>query len=340
MKSSDFRYIDGSLVFPQPFFEGKTQMFNFVFSSDLPTLQKVCDAWFNEPTDGAVYYEPFMPFVILTFSNNGKAHSVVPPFDQWGGADYKEVIFSIPVVRIKKAGPVRIAEYVGTLVPFIFVDIPIPLVPGREIYGLPKSVGWIDTPGSTNPAGLKCSLEAVSTPAFGPDVQYARKTIAAIQQTGAHSEPHVWSDMETAFKAIGQLVFGGERITLPGISLAVEIAEIFARHQQPFTSLRQLRAIDSSSAAAYQSVVDYTATMTRFHGAGLLNGTYTLQMPPDALYPVGQTLGLRDGQQADAAFWLDWEFTFDKGKDVWTRRPKPSFWQWLKEGTGLLMGNG
>jgi len=326
-----FHYLNGTLGFPAPFYEGGSMMYSFVFSSDLDKLQKVCDAWFNVPSGGEVYYRPLLPIVIATFYNNAASNPLTPPFDQWGHTAYQEVVFSILVVRLKKKGGVWIAEHVSAFVPYIFVDNMFALAAGREVYGMPKSMSWIDVPADAQAADKQFRIEAISAAAFSPGAAFARKLVAEVRQQGSGAAPSLWKDMETAFEAMKNMVFGGSHITLPGLGLVVEIAEIFLEQKLPFSSLRQLRAIDSSETAVYQAVVDFYARMKKFHGAGELPGDYILQLPQDAVYPIARDLGLRDGQKAESAFWLHWDFVFETGREVWSTQANLTFFQWLRE---------
>jgi hypothetical protein len=334
MSQSTFHYIDGTLGFPPPFHESGAQFYTFVFSSTQEKLQKVCDHWFNIPAGGAVRCEPLLPVVLVTFARYAQAGPASPPFDQWGFVPYQEVIFSIFAVRLKKVGGTWLAEHVGALVPYIYVDDAIAMVAGREVYGMPKTMASISLPEGPHASPLQFSLETVSTPRFSPDEPFRAMPIASLQQVvPLQAKPlHVWEDMEAAVQAIRGIIFGGHQIHLPSVGLLLEVADIFIEHKLPFSSLRQLRSLSAPDQAAYQSIVDFSARMERFERAGLLPGSFSLSLPENALYPIGEDLGLADGQKAEAAFWLDWDFLFEGGREVWQpAAARLSFWQWLRQ---------
>lgn len=338
MGHSAFHYIDGSLGFPPPFRESGAQFYTFVFSSSQEKLQKVCDNWFNIPSGGAVRYEPLLPVVLVSFARYASSAPASPPFDQWGFVPYHEAIFSIFAVRLKKVGGIWLAEHVGALVPYIFVDDTIAMAAGREVYGMPKTMAKIGLPEGPHAPDLEFSLETVSTPRFSPDEPFRSMPIASLSQAGEaeKGQLHVWEDMEAAFKAIQGIVFGGHQIHLPSAGLLLEVADMFLERKLPFSSLRQLRSLSAPDQAAYQSIVDFSARMERFERAGLLPGHFRLSLPENALYPISEDLGLADGQKAEGAFWLDWDFLFEGGREVWQPTPaRLSFWQWLQ---GWLRG--
>lgn len=327
-----FHYLNGSLGFPAPFYEGGSSMMSFVFKSDTAKLQAVCDAWFNTPTGGDLYYQPLLPVVLVTYASNQHSRPDVPPYNAWGSVAYNEVIFSIFVVRVKKRGSVWVAEHLSALVPYIFVDDAIVMAGGREVYGMPKALGRIQLPDSPSAPDKHFSLESVSTARFSPDVPFSWLPVASIQQLpDAQPHPHhAWADTKEAFEALRQLVFGGTHVEVPGIGLAVEVADMVLEQKLPFCSLRQVRSVASSEAAVYQAAVEFSAKMVKFHGAGLLHGTYEITLPENALFPIAADLGLRTGQQAEAAFWLHWDFLFETGREVWSAQQRPTIWDLLR----------
>lgn len=331
MNNTPFRYINGSMAFPPPFQETGSHFNNFVYTVDPKKLQKVCDQWFNIPSNGEVYYQPLLPVVLVTFGDCQSARPDVGPYKDWGFIKYREVIFSIFTVRLIKKGGIWLADHVGALVPYIFVDDSIVMAAGREVYGMPKIMSTIQIPENIHEGSPKFSLASVSTQQFDPNIAFQNLPIASIEQEKSNdATPHRWADMKTAFEEIKHLIFGGNHITLPDFDLLIEMGKVFLEQKLPFSSLRQLRNIDSSDTAAYQAIVDFYARMTKFESAGLLPGNYRLNLPDNKLFPIAEDLGLQDGQLADAAFWLKWNFIFETGTNVWTNQAEMTFWQLLK----------
>lgn len=335
-----FYYLNGSMDFPAPFLLQGARFNSFLYTVDSSKLQEVCDHWFNIPSGGEVYYQPLLPVVLVTFADYKRSGPDVKPYKEWGYVAYREVIFSIFVVRLKKENDVWLADHVGALVPYIFVDNPLVMAAGREVYGMPKMMANIHLPEKTDAVTPEYRIEALSTTHLNPNQPFHTIPLAGIKQKegNPHEEAsHRWRDRQTAFEELKKLIFGGDHITLPDLNLLIEIGEVFGEQKLPFSSLRQLRNINSSHTAAYQSIIDFYARMVHFEGAGLLPGTYSIDLFPNALYPFGEDLGLQSGQVADAAFWIEWDFIFEKGTDVWSIQPRVTFWQWLHRATqGLL----
>ncbi len=326
-----FQFLNGALNLPQPFEENGSLMMNFLFKSDLKSLQTICDKWLNEPTNQELYYQPLAPIVQITFANAKKSYPSSEPYKDWGVIPYQEVIVSIFVLRVKKEGGIWIAEHVSALVPYIFVTDAIVMSTGREIYGMPKALGWIELPASLGEANKVFKLSSVSALHFERGVPFSKEQLLSITQTSQVSIPFTeeWQDIESAAKAIKKMMFGEGHIEIPRLKLIVEIAEILIEKKLPFTSLRQVRSIAEPENAVYKSVIEFNATALKINGGGRINGEFQLHMPGNDLFPMASDLGLSDGQVAEAAFWLDWDFVFGTGKAIWSTEQKPSLFKRL-----------
>ncbi len=327
--SATFNYQNGSLNFPAPIGLQGAMMMCFNFQSDLQSLQKVCDNWLNIPSNQEVYYQPLLPNVLVTFSNYAGCYPLVAPFDNWGTIPYQELIFSIFVVRIKKVGDVWISEHVSALVPYIFVDDAIIMASGRELYGMPKAYGTIVQPTSPTETNKVFTVSTISTALFSKGVSFSNLILSSITQI-ADNNNKVSSeikDLEIAVNEVKNLIFGDGHIVIPGLGLVIEIAELLVEKCLPFTSLRQFRSITSADTSCYKSIVDFNAKFQQLNGIGILEGTYQLGLPQNDLFPIASDLGLVDKQIALSAFWINWDFVFEQGTEVWTNEMKPDFWK-------------
>jgi hypothetical protein len=294
-------------------------MMSYLYASDMASLQAVCDSWFGPVAeDGEYRYEPLSPVVVVTFADYQGARPLSLPYTNWGVAPYHEVIYSFFVVRLKKTAGVWLADRVGSFVPYIFVDDSIAMVAGREVYGMPKNIGWIEMPPTTDATDYQLRLETVTTPEFTPGRQFTRLAITEINSTGV-TLGEIWNDVETAYAALRDLIFGAHHLHLPDLNLIIELADAFKDHELPFCSFRQTLSVENSTDAVYQAAVDLVAHMDNFHTGGLLHGTHQLKLPQNALFPIADSLGLHDGQLALAAFTITWDFTFTTGTTIWSR---------------------
>jgi hypothetical protein len=334
-----FYYLNGAMTFPQPFDEKGSTMMSFMFKSDIQCLQKICDQWLNTPSNNELYYQPLAPIVQITFADTKQSRPSSEPYHDWGIIPYQEVIVTMFVVRLSKLGPVWVAEHISALVPYIFVTDAIVMANGREVYGMPKALGWVDLPKSVQESPKNFQLETVGAPYFMKGVPFSKNLLLSIVQTSEQDIPitEEWKDLSSAAAAIKKLMFGEGHLEIPGIELLIEIAKIWADEELPFTSLRQVRSISAPGEAVYQAIVEFNAKSLKVNGGGLINGSFQLKLPHNDLFPIAADFGLSDGQMAEAAFWLDWDFLFDTGKEIWNaqQQQQPGFWNKLTQFMGF-----
>src|SRR4029450_8834867 len=94
----------------------------------------------------------------------------------------------------------------------------------------------------------------------------------------------------------------------------------------PIVFLKQFRDIADTEKAAYQAIVKAPATLTEFHGGGLLLDRYQLVLNDLQSHPIAKTLGLQTEQgriQAIAAAWLHIDFPMQEGVELWRAKPRP-----------------
>lgn len=105
--------------------------------ADLARLQRVCDSYLNFNADHAdrppVYFKPAAPFVLMQTVNYDKLE-----IDQIGWLRQHEAIFSIPLEWYELKGDSWVFRDWAMTYPFIYLDHPISIWMGREMYGWPK----------------------------------------------------------------------------------------------------------------------------------------------------------------------------------------------------------
>ncbi len=105
--------------------------------ADLVRLQAICDAYLNflnSPDDRPpVYFKPALPFVLLQTVNYDKLE-----IEKIGWLTQHEAIFSIPVEWYEWKVDRWVFKDWGMTYPFLYLDHPISIWIGREMYGWPK----------------------------------------------------------------------------------------------------------------------------------------------------------------------------------------------------------
>jgi hypothetical protein len=147
-------YIDrcGEQVFVPPFTADITDFYGFGVKADHETLNaNICNRFFNDPLgyDGQNRPRRFtaLQYVFFVFNLIEKACSTDQNYKDSGVFSYKEAAVWM-IIADHETNTIR------WFLPYVFVDSPYALHPGREIYGFPKTMGTCGIPEGPEPPEL------------------------------------------------------------------------------------------------------------------------------------------------------------------------------------------
>jgi hypothetical protein len=331
----NLKYVDyaGEINYPWPWGLERAHYSSFLFLSKKKHLQKICDTWYNDPTNGELQFEPFLPLVYVTFASYTDVCSLPPKFREMGTFNYKEVIFCFFVRR--KMGcfaPLEILEPIRVHVPYVFVDQPAPIACGRRVLGMPKVWGKIDfevphsNSGKPNPGKFDLYTQAYKE--FGPESKMDIFHVANITQADGGKLPLEWEDHEQAHSEMKELLrdvfdkLGGEERDEMG-ELSTELMDkIIGHYKLRFVTLKQFRDSATKRDAMYKIVLEFYASKIRIDKMRWLHDEFTLTFPEEtASFPMAKDFGI-DGKKALAAFDIDWGFQFQPGGILWNASDK------------------
>ncbi|GAB4517987.1 MAG: hypothetical protein OHK0046_25180 [Anaerolineae bacterium] len=301
------QYVDRNEVYPPPYTCAGVKMFGFIFQADQDKLIQFCNRTLN--FNDKRHYRPITPYVMVTYTFMSQVRAA-PPYDQRGWFTETEVAVWVPTFGMNHVlgswviDPFHPAFYT----PYIFVDNPIAIAGGREIYGFPKQWGQTQMPHShTEPQVFTTDVFALKT--FSPDSQGGQMRLMDITRTYTPTEePQPYQSLSHLFSdVLGR--FGHT------IESGVTLAEDLFRLQVPMVFLKEFRDIDSEVNACYQAITEASAQVTRFSGWHL-PGTYQMTLEDLASVPLFDDLGLQS-QTSHFNFWLDIDMTLGLGQRVW-----------------------
>lgn len=322
LKKPDYQVKNGDIVYQQPYALGGVRFHNFIYEAPIENLTEICRKWFSKSLFmGEV--RPIAPYMIVTFGDYKSAASTVSPYNGYGIVPYKEVIVSFFVMRLRKFLGRWWAQSFCAFVPYIFADNILPIAQGREVYGMPKSHGNIIMPHHLENSGdFSCS--AMSLKQFGPNEIATENKLINIKAKNTAKSPKSPINIESEgghemYKHISDLLdikHDGTTI-LPGIGIGLELYKFIKNKQVPFISLKQFRNIGNGKKASTKNVVQFPCQMTGFHGGGIHFHPYELEVFNNDMFPIKKDFGLEDRPiESKAAFWMDWDFNFLKGKKI------------------------
>ncbi len=134
----------GTVVFgsqawvPPPYRCRDIELMAYLAVAGRDELHALCDKVFTRPTNGAVAYAPWGHHVVITFGRIGRLESAAPQFE--GEGSTSEAHCGIWVLLRRKKG--SLGPPFAVFNPYMWVDNPMSLVAGRDVFGYAKSWGW------------------------------------------------------------------------------------------------------------------------------------------------------------------------------------------------------
>lgn len=306
-------------TFSPPYKGSGVTLYEFVLPAEPAALQRVCDTLFNQPSGGALHYEPLLPFVLLSFVDISQLSAVDPPQSDTGWFHERDAVFWFLAVSTKNA--IRGEAIVGVPL-YAFVDQPQALMTGREVEGWPKEWSTV-TMGTADGDPGPLAVSTVAFPSFGPTVQGVSREIlrvtraetgnsgtdaAQVFSTAKDLLHWLWNDLG----AIGKLLRP---------SIVIDIVETIRAGAVPLAFLKQTRDVADGGRACYQSVVEVPMKGMNVSAGGVLPGRYTVSLADMASHPIVSDLGLDPaGLTAARGFWMKFDFVVERGTVVWDAR--------------------
>lgn len=290
---------------PQPDFCRNTTLYGFLAQADLTLLQQLCDQVFTTPSGGAVVCQALARTVLLTFGNIRELRPALSPFSQRGYATEKNVTIWVPVKVSCWANGQPQSQAFAWFVPYAWVDNPLSLVSGRDIYGFAKQWGWIGlNPGQS----VAFSLDAFGGN-YNPSTVLAQAPLlrlTTIPPTAGGGAPPNWpSNLAAAIAGAG----------FAATADMIQLLADFFSVGMPLVFLKESRSVIDGTKAALMQITSSAATLKTVHQLQTLVSHFLFVLPIDS-HPLVNQLGLTN-QPLPLGFQLDLDFTLDNGKVLW-----------------------
>jgi hypothetical protein len=345
------RYLEqgGLATAPGPLNCTGTTMFGFWADAHGPSLRELCARLFEQPSGGQVVVRPWSSKVLIAFVRIDRIDSEPPQFARVGHVSEREVVLWIPAFVLKAPKPVP-SDLLATVTACMWLDNPISITSGREVYGYPKSWGTIasdpaeaigdgaeplaDGELPDDPATL--SLDAFGVTRYGlNEVPGPRPLLRLIR--GAERAPPAPGHRDDDDDPLKRLL--RESAAKLGIGSRAEAAARVADSERLLTTLlgrievsqmflKQFRSAAGDGLASSQEIVRAPAT----HIAGFSWDwlpDYELEVSHLDSHPVSTTLTpgepdlLRLGlasQEIKTAFKARFNFRVERGETLWRAR--------------------
>ncbi len=306
-------YVDyGALMTPPaPFRSLNTTLDGFWAQADPDCLQALCRKVFAAPSSDKVTARPIGHHVMLTWGQIARVSSLTPPYDQRGGVAEPQVAVWIPVVLLD---PTTARERFAMFIPYIWLDNAMSLADGRELFGYPKSWGWLEFPGADDPAP-RWKVDAFGLD-YAPDALAARHPLLEVVRTGTAQQAavnDVLSLEELARDMATHLFAGGD--VLADLELVADAVDDVRADRMRGVFLKQFRDVRDGLGAALQQIVEADYTILRLRAAPVL-AEHKLTVHALDSHPVRTELGL-DDQTLGLAYRVEMDFDVGAGRVLW-----------------------
>jgi len=316
------KYVErgGEQALRGPFLGRDVRLHGFMFEADEAALQAVCDRDLNGPSGGSVRYVPLVPRVLLLFAEFGKLGAADPPDSLKGIMTEIDVAFWMPVAAVDPTGAAPKPERLSWFLPYIFVDNPLAIASGREVYGYPKEQGTFLIPKTPTDQAVY-AVDTHVCAHYGPEAPLEHRRLFEVRRTDSVAPgglEHVWDDVKDAFRDMMRLIVDNEgQVNLSSVTLLVDVFDYLTHDEVPTVFLKQFRDAADPSLACYQAIIEAPSKVLTFRSAGLVLGDYELTVFPFESHPIVKDLGLGGPRSRALAAWhADFDFILGKGREV------------------------
>lgn len=280
------------------------QMHVFAFSAGADELREMCATYVDGPTSGAITAEPLfesVPFALLVCADIAKGYSSDRDDRQLGWMPERDVAWFVPV-RVRQGR----RTFVANLLPYIFVDNPVAVLIGREVFGFPKvhAEMWpAKNPFSWNVMG---TVKETSDPQERAETRHLLQIKSVVQRAAIPLS----NEMPEAIAATVSHFAKYLQVKLPSF---VGIPLLF---------LKQFRDVSQRTRACHQSITFVSAAIDAVSSAAVLTDDFELTMPRYHSARMAEKLGLPHRSSAVyrplAAVRANLDFSIPFGQSLWT----------------------
>lgn len=288
----------------------------FFLEADRDKLAALLDKVFREPSGGQLEYHPLGRHVMLTFGVIDRITVQPPPFNQMGAATEPQVVIWIPAARVRHSAFGPEATSFAMFVPYIWIDNPISLAAGRELFGFPKSFGWPGLPKPGEPEVFTLDAFGVD---FGHDQQPSRRRLLTLKRVGEASGAASagFDSLRELGRHFGAHLFDRHdgRWLLPSLRFVESLVGDLLSEELPEVFLKQFRDIADGQKAALQQIVETKMKVQRLRGMPLPH-EYELTVAHVDSEPLQNELGIAS-QRTSLAYRVEMDFVIPNGTVLW-----------------------
>lgn len=252
-------------------------------------MQSVVDRYLNAVSTD-LKFKALGDVVLLQLGYIAQNASINLPDSNYGYGPETSATFIIPVIAYNPNN--RIEFSIGLFMPYILVDNSLSLCSGREVFGIPKEIGWFSydmaQPGSPS------TVETLVFPTFSPQTPLQRRVLCTTQRSAVDSGPPS-EDWTGSPMPVDSML---SRLYSPRIDGSVPISgpesdklrEHLLSGSMPIYSLRQLRNPQNPTQASFSEITKAVMAVSSISAGGLISGAHDVTINAYDSHPIAKDL--------------------------------------------------
>src|SRR5262249_53506716 len=161
------------------------------------------------------------------------------------------------LVAGRQVGPVFVPDRLVFFIPYIFLDRPMPLISGREVYGLHKELCTVGLPGPGEEPEL-LTLDAPALERFEPDARVAERRLIDVRRVAKGSGEVPERELRAEMKAMlrDRLLQGGWPAAAPWLARSLSALRRDGLPTVRVVNFKQVRDARDGTLACYQAIIE------------------------------------------------------------------------------------
>jgi hypothetical protein len=282
----------------------------FGVDASCQAIQGLVGELLTPATEGMVKYRCPVGAALITFNDVEHSASKV---DQIGWMPAREAAIWVLLIEERMAPFPAIRPVLWA--PYIFIDIDLGLVSGREIWGWPKAIGRVAVASDTPSAPARFAVQTNIFRTFDPNLRGEVANLISV--TGTRPLPvgnPTWqtgAEVESAL--VGQFLSGLDE----GLLNLLHLEPVL-----PAIALKQFRDMTDPTAVCYRALVNAPCRFTGFRGGQLLCDDFIVSIETCASHAiVKDLLGIvpQAGSTSIPVKWaaaLNFDFEAENGSSI------------------------
>jgi hypothetical protein len=299
---------NGQQSWPPPIVFEKVNFHGFVLHGKRKLLQELIDRQLNQPCGGAMRFDVPSSHVLLYFADF--PHCYFEVMQKKGWSSQREAGIWVPLLLYN--GDARIPR-LCIYSPYVFVDNPVALTAGREVFGFLKESGSIGLPGDPHNAGA-FTLETIGAVKYDSTTKIGPVRLLRLDSEGGIGG-RPWANLRDAVARVGHALEFASVIAAPGGATQEGDSDPLFSLTPSMVFLKQFRAIGAGHDACYQAITEVVPKVSAFHGFELEHPAH-FHLETLESHPLACDLGLAD-QTVRLAFNARFDMRFPAGRVLW-----------------------